>query len=1124
MKLINLSVENFGVLHQEVVECGDGLNVFCRANGAGKTTLAAFFCAMLYGLPVSRKNDLDENERKKYQPWQGGPFGGSMTFSVGEKTYRAERYFSDSTSSRRDTFVLYDLSDNSVSNDYSEDLGRELFGIDAAAFARSAYLPQRLLSDDWGQDSITARLSRSIDGDTGASDGDTYRNAAAVLDKQRQYYVRHGGRGYLSDLEQRLAELHEREYAAMQAKDDAERYTGEARILQEEINALAAEKQRLLDSENAAQIRSAVLAHGTSLLEHRDVQLSAAAQTRQFLHLDDDEGIAAGRYGTDAIRAAEESLRESTRLGDRLALTEEAMMLASEKQNRMTALFRHGFPEEAELQTLAMMVQMLGEIQGSAPEQETTLPACFSEEELQRHTGQALMHAQMTEVLAQPQSAKAAYEEAMSAAGMEADDALPDDDTMQAYADVLGAIAGNREKQAQLIPQKQEADAALQSVEEKYPSIPAQSEIVAMRTRFDALRGRTEEIEELEARQRLAVQVDESIRRNRRVRIAVGCGLLAAAAVLCVLFAMTDDLRYLITGGAAALPGLLFLILGLMTRSDENDETRALEDAAQKRLCVKKSEYETEKTQLYEFLDRIGGDADAVMNENDAAERFDAAASAAREREVCAERAASLAEQINRLTQEEAHLCASLTSYTKSGGGELADIGDDRAVFSDYHKKIRTCTAARRMYDEEQKTRTQARARQDALALALDLYLTSLEDAWPVQMQKCGDTENGTYAERMAAWCRTADLLRMQIGEQQTIMERRGALEAELTQKLNAVLADGAEISSVIETAEGTEETVLSRAQAILAICAQYQTLAEEKAANARQRSDMRAQIAVCDAHCAQILRGYFADTAMTAEEGLHIIRTREAAYAEEMNRLRDAQRQLGTFLSEHGMTEETLTDALRNRSDSAQQSSQSGHAASVLEQQIREKTDLRAGVIQKANRASEVGAELASLRAQIQKTEQTREEVQRALSVIRTAQSCLEQAKTAQSTRYLSYMQTRFRVYYSRLTGMSAEDAERLSLDASFAVQAEILGARRDMAYFSRGMQDCMNFCVRLAMIDAMYTDGGRKKDGYLPPLLLDDPFVNLDEAHLAAAKGLLSEIAERFQILYFVCHESRI
>jgi DNA repair exonuclease SbcCD ATPase subunit len=364
----------------------------------------------------------------------------------------------------------------------------------------------------------------------------------------------------------------------------------------------------------------------------------------------------------------------------------------------------------------------------------------------------------------------------------------------------------------------------------------------------------------------------------------------------------------------------------------------------------------------------------------------------------------------------------------------------------------------------------------------------------------------------------------MQIGEQQTLMERRGALESELSQKLNVWLVNDAQISSAAEMAEDAEETVLSRAQTLLTLCAQYQTLADEKAANARQRSELREQIAVCDAHCTQILKGYFSDSAMTAEEGLQIIRTREAAYAEEINRLRDAQRQFGAFLSEHGMTEEALTDALRTQRIAPQPSSQPEHTVSVLEQQIREKTGLRAEVMQKANHASEIGAELAALRAQIQKTEQMRTEVQRALSVIRTAQSCLEQAKTAQSTRYLSYMQTRFRVYYSRLTGMTEKEAEGLSLDASFAVQAEILGAWRDMAYFSRGMQDCMNFCVRLAMIDAMYTDGGRKKNGYLPPLLLDDPFVNLDEGHLAAAKELLTEIAERFQILYFVCHESRI
>ena len=343
MKLIRLSVENFGVLHNEVVDCHTGLNVFCRENGAGKTTLAAFLCAMLYGLPSSRKTDLEENERKKYQPWQGGPFGGSMTFSVGEKTYRAERYFAEGTSTKRDTFVLYDLSDNTVSNDYSEHLGYELFGLDAAAFARSAYLPQRLTNDDRGTDSITAKLSAAVDGGTDDGDG-MYRTAAALLDKQRQYYQKQGGRGYLAQLDERLTKLHEKEYAARNARADAERFTEEAQKLQTALAGLHTEKQRLWEDHNTAATRQAVFAHGRSLAGHRDAQLAAAAEKRQFLHLDDDAGISVGQFGENAILKAEKAVREASLLRDKLALTEENISRAGEDQIRIAARFADGIP------------------------------------------------------------------------------------------------------------------------------------------------------------------------------------------------------------------------------------------------------------------------------------------------------------------------------------------------------------------------------------------------------------------------------------------------------------------------------------------------------------------------------------------------------------------------------------------------------------------------------------------------------------------------------------------------------------------------------------------------------------------------------------------------------------
>jgi uncharacterized protein YhaN len=45
----------------------------------------------------------------------------------------------------------------------------------------------------------------------------------------------------------------------------------------------------------------------------------------------------------------------------------------------------------------------------------------------------------------------------------------------------------------------------------------------------------------------------------------------------------------------------------------------------------------------------------------------------------------------------------------------------------------------------------------------------------------------------------------------------------------------------------------------------------------------------------------------------------------------------------------------------------------------------------------------------------------------------------------------------------------------------------------------------------------------GNLPFLILDDPFVSLDEGHMERVKGLLKELSKQMQMVYFTCHESR-
>ena len=152
MKLLKLEVVNFGKLSGYTVDLTDGMNRFHHENGFGKTTLAVFIKAMLYGLPASRVQSLDKNERKKFTPWQGGEFGGSLEFESEKGRFRIERFFG--AKEANDEFRLFDLSTNKPSKAYSSDVGTELFGIDAEGFEKSIYIAQNGIdvSPDNGSD------------------------------------------------------------------------------------------------------------------------------------------------------------------------------------------------------------------------------------------------------------------------------------------------------------------------------------------------------------------------------------------------------------------------------------------------------------------------------------------------------------------------------------------------------------------------------------------------------------------------------------------------------------------------------------------------------------------------------------------------------------------------------------------------------------------------------------------------------------------------------------------------------------------------------------------------------------------------------------------------------------
>lgn len=93
----------------------------------------------------------------------------------------------------------------------------------------------------------------------------------------------------------------------------------------------------------------------------------------------------------------------------------------------------------------------------------------------------------------------------------------------------------------------------------------------------------------------------------------------------------------------------------------------------------------------------------------------------------------------------------------------------------------------------------------------------------------------------------------------------------------------------------------------------------------------------------------------------------------------------------------------------------------------------------------------------------------------------------------------------------------EKIFINDDISVSVEFSGVHRDQTYLSIGELDIIALCMRLAILDILYPE-------HKPPLILDDPFVNLDAINMRKVLDVLNKISKSHQIIYLTCHESRI
>ena len=125
-----------------------------------------------------------------------------------------------------------------------------------------------------------------------------------------------------------------------------------------------------------------------------------------------------------------------------------------------------------------------------------------------------------------------------------------------------------------------------------------------------------------------------------------------------------------------------------------------------------------------------------------------------------------------------------------------------------------------------------------------------------------------------------------------------------------------------------------------------------------------------------------------------------------------------------------------------------------------------------------------------------------------------LEKAKDALANSYMDKIEQGFRSYTQQLF---PRQLGSVMVDKDLQPHIDVRGAAREVESFSAGLADSILLCMRLALVDALFGEE-------TPFLILDDPFVNLDDEHTRRALAMLQEMAETHQILYLVCNTGRV
>ena len=155
----------------------------------------------------------------------------------------------------------------------------------------------------------------------------------------------------------------------------------------------------------------------------------------------------------------------------------------------------------------------------------------------------------------------------------------------------------------------------------------------------------------------------------------------------------------------------------------------------------------------------------------------------------------------------------------------------------------------------------------------------------------------------------------------------------------------------------------------------------------------------------------------------------------------------------------------------------------------------------------------LCDLESQKEELILKQKETEEHLSIIKQTIKFLKLADEKLKIKYKMPLQNSLTKYFNYIDGAN----RKVNIDIDFNVTIEEYGEQKVKDYYSKGYQNLIDICKRFALVDVLFT-------GEKPFIILDDPFYNLDENKINLALDLIEKLSNDYQILYLVCHQSRV